>query len=92
MGFPGGSAGKESTCNVGALGLIPGFDPWLGRSRDVRVLGLQDFADACSYNLEVHNAMMWQAQASQENSLRFYTGDAAITGVGVGVGRGPSVG
>ena len=27
-GFPDGSAGKESTCNVGYLGLIPG----LGRS------------------------------------------------------------
>ena len=27
-GFPGGSAGKESTCNVGNLGLITG----LGRS------------------------------------------------------------
>ena len=23
MGFPGGSAGKESTCNEGDLGLIP---------------------------------------------------------------------
>ena len=23
MGFPGGSAGKEYTCNVGDLGLIP---------------------------------------------------------------------
>ena len=28
MGFRGGSAGKESACNVGDLGLIPG----LGRS------------------------------------------------------------
>ena len=28
MGFPGGSAGKEFTCNVGGLGSIPG----LGRS------------------------------------------------------------
>ena len=28
MGFPGSSAGKESACNVGDLGLIPG----LGRS------------------------------------------------------------
>ena len=28
QGFPGGSAGKESTCNMGDLGLIPG----LGRS------------------------------------------------------------
>ena len=28
LGFPGDSAGKESACNVGGLGLIPG----LGRS------------------------------------------------------------
>ena len=28
MGFPGGAAGKESTCNAGNLGFIPG----LGRS------------------------------------------------------------
>ena len=28
MGFPGGLDGKESACNVGDLGLIPG----LGRS------------------------------------------------------------
>ena len=28
LGFPGGSAGKETACNVGHLGLIPG----LGRS------------------------------------------------------------
>ena len=28
MGFPGSSAGKESACNAGDLGLIPG----LGRS------------------------------------------------------------
>ena len=27
MGFHGGSAGKESTCNVGR----PGFDPWVGK-------------------------------------------------------------
>ena len=25
LGFPGGSAGKESACNVGDLGLIPGL-------------------------------------------------------------------
>ena len=29
MGFSGGSDDKESTCNAGALGLIPGWeDPW----------------------------------------------------------------
>ena len=30
LGFPGGSAGKESSCNVGDLGLNPG----LGRTSE----------------------------------------------------------
>ena len=29
MGFPGGSAGKESACNMGDLGLIPGCEDTL---------------------------------------------------------------
>ena len=32
MGFPGGSAGKESTCHAGDLGSVPG----LGRSPEER--------------------------------------------------------
>ena len=31
MGFPHGSDGKESAGNAGDLGLIPGFDPWVGK-------------------------------------------------------------
>ena len=27
LGFPGGSDGKESSCNAGDLG----FDPWIGK-------------------------------------------------------------
>ena len=30
MGFPGGSAGKESACNAGDLGSIPGLGRPLG--------------------------------------------------------------
>ena len=30
--FPGGSPGEESICSAGDLGLILGFDPWVGRS------------------------------------------------------------
>ena len=30
-GFPDGSAGKESTCNAGDLGLIPGLGRYSGR-------------------------------------------------------------
>ena len=28
LGFPDGSGSKESTCNAGDLGSIPGFDAW----------------------------------------------------------------
>ena len=31
LGFPCGSVGKESSYNAGDLGLIPGFDPWVGK-------------------------------------------------------------
>ena len=31
LGFPDSSAGKESACNAGNLGLKPGFDPWIGK-------------------------------------------------------------
>ena len=30
LGFPGGAAGKESTCNVGDPGLIPGLGRFPG--------------------------------------------------------------
>ena len=30
LGFPGGSAGKESTCHVGDLDLFPGFGRFPG--------------------------------------------------------------
>ena len=31
FGFPDCSDGKESACNEGDLGSIPGFDPWVGK-------------------------------------------------------------
>ena len=33
QGFPGGSAGKESTCNVGGLGSTPGLGTSLGQGK-----------------------------------------------------------
>ena len=33
MGFPGGSAGKESACNVGDLGSIPGLGRYPGEGK-----------------------------------------------------------
>ena len=34
LGFPYGSAGKESTCNVGDLGLIPELERSIPRRRE----------------------------------------------------------
>ena len=46
-GFPGGSAGKESACNTGDLGLIPGLgrSPGEGNSYPLQYSGLENFKD-----------------------------------------------
>ena len=45
LGFPGASAGKESACNAGDLGLIPG----LGRSpREGKVFWPGEFHESYS--------------------------------------------
>ena len=44
LGFPGGSAGKESACNVGDLGLVPGLgrSPGEGNSYPLQYSGLEN--------------------------------------------------
>ena len=37
MGLPGGSDGKESTCNVRDLGLIPGWEDPLEKGKAILV-------------------------------------------------------
>ena len=47
MDFPGGSAGKESACNVGALGSIPGLggSPGEGEGYALQYSGLENSMD-----------------------------------------------
>ena len=47
MGFPCGSAGKESVCNVGNLGLIPGLgrSPGEGKGCPLQYSGLENSMD-----------------------------------------------
>ena len=47
LGFPGGSAGNESTCNVGDLGLIPGLGrfPGEGKGYPLQYSGLENSMD-----------------------------------------------
>ena len=47
LGFTGGSADKESTCNVGDLGLIPGLERSTGKgnSYPLQYSGLENSMD-----------------------------------------------
>ena len=47
VGFPCGSAGKESSCNVGDLGSIPGLrrSPGEGKGYPLQYSGLQNSMD-----------------------------------------------
>ena len=47
MGFPCGSVGKESTCNAGDLGLIPGLGraPGEGKGYPLQYSGLENSMD-----------------------------------------------
>ena len=47
LGFPGGSAGQESACNVGDLGLIPGLGRSLGEGKGypLQYSGLENSMD-----------------------------------------------
>ena len=49
MGFPCGSAGKESACNVGDMGLIPGLGrfPGVGNGYPLQYSGRENSMD-CS--------------------------------------------
>ena len=50
MGFPYGSAGKESACNEGDLGLIPGLgsSPGGGKGYPLQYSGLENSMDCYS--------------------------------------------
>ena len=61
MGFPGDSAGKESACNTGDLGLIPGLgkSPGEGNGYPLQYSGLEN-----SMDYRVHGVTKSQAQLS----------------------------
>ena len=65
MGFPGGSDGRESACNAGEPGLIPGS----GRSGEendyqLQYSCLEDFMDRGARQATVHGVTKSQTQLS----------------------------
>ena len=55
MGFPGGSAGKESACNAGDLGSIPGLgrSPGEGEGYLLQYSGLENSMDYSPWGCRV---------------------------------------
>ena len=62
MGFPGGSGGKESACNAGNLGLIPGLErsPGEGNGYPFQYSCLENSVDRGAWQAAVHGvAKSW---------------------------------
>ena len=76
MGFPCGSAGKKSACNVGDLGSIPGFgrSPREGKGYPLQYSGLQN-----SMNCIVHGVTKSQTQLSDFHFTVIWTSLVAQT-------------
>ena len=66
MGFPGGSAGKESVCNAGDLGLIPGLgrSPGEGKGDPLQYSGLEKSMDRGAWRATVHGVAKSQTRLS----------------------------
>ena len=58
MGFPGSSAGKESACNVGDLGLVPGG----GNGHQLQYSGLENSMDTGAGQAAAHGITRSQTQ------------------------------
>ena len=56
MAFPGGSEGKESACNVGDLGLVPGLGrtPSEGNGYSLQDSDLENSMDRGDWQATVH--------------------------------------
>ena len=63
MGFPGGSAGKESNCSAGDLGLIPGE----GNGCPLQYSGLENSMDRGAWWAKVNGVTKSQTQLSDHD-------------------------
>ena len=66
LGFPGGSVGKESACNAGDQGLIPGSEksPEVGNGNPLRYSCLKNPMDRGAWWVTVHRVAKSQAWLS----------------------------
>ena len=76
VGFPGGSAGKESACNAGDLGSIPGLgrSPGEGKGYPLQYSGLQNSMDCI-----VHRVAKSRTPLSNSHFTSFHLSLGAIS-------------
>ena len=72
MGFPGGSVGKESSCNWGDLGLIPGLgrSPGGGHSNPLQYFCLENPMDRGAWWAAVHEVAKSQTTKRLSTAYR----------------------
>ena len=73
LGFPGGSDGKESVCNVGDLGLIPvlGRPSGEGNGNPFQYSCLENPIDGGAWRATVHGGCKELDKTEQLHSLTF---------------------
>ena len=73
LGFPGGSAGKESACNAGDLGLIPGLvrSPGEGNGNPLQYSCLENLMDRGAWQATVPGVTESRTQLSNFTSTCF---------------------
>ena len=71
MGFPGGSDNKESTCNAGDLGSIPGLGrlPGEGNGYPLQYSSLENSMDRGAWQATVHEVEKNRTQMSEFHFL-----------------------
>ena len=77
MGFPGSSADKESACNSGDLGSIPGLgrSPGEGNSYPLQYSGLEKSMDKGAWQATVRGiTKSWRPRSNFHFRFRVYRG------------------
>ena len=74
MGFPGGSDGKESACNAGDMGLIPGSGifPGEGNGNLLQYSCLKNSMDRGAWWATVHGVAKSQTRMSIKLGIYFH--------------------
>ena len=71
LGFPGGSDGKESTCNAGDLGSIPGLErsPGGGKGYPLQYSGLENSMDCIIHGVAKNQTLLSDFHFTMENRM-----------------------